>query len=236
MEHKSQNSYSKGFQDGIPIGLGYLSVAFTFGMMAVNMGLPIWAAVFISMTNLTSAGQFAGIGLISAGATLAEIALTQLVINSRYALMSLSLSQKADKSINTLHRLLVSFGITDEIFAVASGKPYDISRRYMYGLMTVPYIGWAFGTFLGAAASTILPEMIRSAFSIAIYGMFITIIIPAAKHSRPVLKVLLLAVAISFILRYTPLLNQLSGGFVIIICTVVASVLGAILFPVKEGE
>ncbi len=232
----SINSYAKGFKDGIPIGLGYLSVSVAFGMMAVNMGLPVWTAVLISMTNLTSAGQFAGIGLISVGASCLEMALTQLVINLRYALMSLSLSQKADQSINLLHRLLISFGITDEIFAVASGQPCEIGRRYMYGLITTPYFGWAIGTFIGAAASTILPATIRSALGIAIYGMFIAIIIPPAKQHRPVLKVLLISVAISFILRYTPLLNHLSGGFIIILCAIIASALGAKLFPLKEVE
>lgn len=233
-QDKSISSYSKGFKDGVPIGLGYLSVSFTFGMMAVNTGLPIWVAVLMSMTNLTSAGQFAGIALITTGAPYIEMALTQLVINLRYALMSLSLSQKADKSFNILHRLLISFGITDEVFAVASGQSSEIGTRYMYGLITAPYLGWTLGTFIGAAASTLLPETIGSALNIAIYGMFIAIIIPPAKHSLPVLKVILLSVVLSCLLRYTPVLNQLSGGFVIIICALVASAIGALLFPIKE--
>ncbi|MFY9175240.1 MAG: AzlC family ABC transporter permease [Peptococcia bacterium] len=235
-KNKSLNSYAIGLRDGIPIGLGYLSVSFTFGMMAVNMGLPVWAAVLISMTNLTSAGQFAGLGLIVASATYFEMILTQMVINLRYALMSLSISQKADKTFNILHRFLISFGVTDEIFAVATGKPSEIGRRYMYGLITAPYIGWALGTFLGAAASIILPATLRSALNIAIYGMFIAIIVPPAKHSRPVLLVLLLAVALSFAIRYIPVLQNLSSGFVIIICAIVASALGAILFPLKEED
>lgn len=235
-ETKSLNSYTKGFKDGIPIGLGYLSVSFAFGMMAVNMGLPVWIAVLISMTNLTSAGQFAGISLITAGAPYIEMVLTQLVINLRYALMSLSISQKADKTFSMLHRLLISFGVTDEIFAVATGQPAEIGRRYMYGLITAPYFGWALGTLIGAAASTILPETMRSALSIAIYGMFIAIIIPPAKHSRPILKVLVISVVISFLLSYTPVLLQLSGGFAIILCAIIASGLGAILFPIEEVE
>ena len=229
------NSYSKGFKDGIPIGLGYLSVSFTFGMMAVNSGLPVWAAVLISMTNLTSAGQFAGIGLIAAGAPYVEMLLTQLVINLRYALMSLSLSQKADKSLNMLHRLFVSFGITDEVFAVASGQPTEVGKRYMYGLISAPYLGWTLGTLSGAAASTLLPGTARSALGIAIYGMFIAIIIPPAKRYRPVMKVLVFSAAASCLLRFTPLLNKLSGGFVIIICSVAASALGAALFPIEEA-
>ncbi len=233
-EYTSVNSYKEGFKDGIPIGLGYLSVSFTFGMMAVNAGLPVWIAVLISMTNLTSAGQFAGIGLIAAGAPYIEMALTQMVINMRYALMSISLSQKTDSTFSLIHRLITSFGITDEVFAVASGKARDIGTKYMYGLITAPYLGWTAGTLLGAAASTILPESLCSALNIAIYGMFIAIITPPARRSKPVLYVVLLAVAISCILRYTPVLNLISGGFAIIICAVAASAAGALLFPVKE--
>ncbi|HEX2947293.1 MAG TPA: AzlC family ABC transporter permease [Clostridia bacterium] len=232
----SLNSYAKGLKDGVPIGLGYLSVSFTFGIMAVNSGLPVWVAVLISMTNLTSAGQFAGIGLITASAPYLEMALTQFVINLRYSLMSLSVSQKADKSFGLLQRLVISFGITDEIFAVATGKPSEIGTRYMYGLITIPYIGWALGTFVGAAASTILPASVCSALNIAIYGMFIAIIIPPAKRSKPVLKVILLSVAISCLFRYSPVLDRLSGGFVIIICAVAASAAGALMFPVREAE
>lgn len=233
-ELKSINSFIKGFKDGIPIGLGYLSVSIAFGMAAVNMGLPIWAAVLISLTNLTSAGQFAGIGLITAGASFLEMALAQLVVNSRYALMSLALSQKVDESVHKLHRLLLSFGITDEVFAVASGQPANIGKGYMYGLITVPYWGWALGTLIGAAAGTFFPAPIRSALNIAIYGMFIAIILPPAKTSRPVAVVLLVAVALSFLLRYAPMLSSLSGGLVIVICAVVAAAVGALLFP--RGE
>jgi len=231
---KISNSFLSGIKDGIPIGLGYLSVSFTFGIMAVNSGLPVWIAVLISMTNLTSAGQFAGISLINAGASFIEMALAQLVINLRYSLMSLSLTQKTDKSFNTLHRLILSFGITDEVFAVASGKSHDIDTKYMYGLITVPYWGWAMGTLLGAAAGSILPESVSSAMNIAIYGMFLAIIIPPAKKARPVLWVIILSVTISFVLRYTPYLNKLSEGFVIIICAIAASGFGALFYPIKE--
>jgi len=231
---KLSKSFFSGIKDGIPIGLGYLSVSFTFGIMAVNSGLPVWIAVLISMTNLTSAGQFAGISLINAGAPYIEMALAQLVINLRYSLMSLSLTQKTDKSFNTLHRLILSFGITDEVFAVASGKPHDIDIKYMYGLVTVPYWGWAMGTLMGAAAGSIMPESVSSAMNIAIYGMFLAIIIPPAKKARPVLWVIILSVTISFILHYTPYLNNLSEGFVIIICAIAASGFGALFFPVKE--
>lgn len=148
-----QNSFWAGFHDGVPIGLGYLSVSVTFGMMAVTGGLPVWAAVAISMTNVTSAGQFAGLSLIFGGGTLFETALTQFVINLRYALMSLSLSQKLERRVGLIDRMLFSFMMTDEVFAVASGQKGEVGKRYLFGVMIAPYCGWALGTLCGAVAS-----------------------------------------------------------------------------------
>ncbi len=236
MDTQSINRFSRGFRDGIPIGLGYLSVSFAFGITAVEAGLPVWAAVLISLTNLTSAGQLAGVSLIAAGASLVEMAATQLIINLRYALMSITLSQKADRTMTTLHRMLISFFITDEVFAVASGHRADLGRRYLYGLGLAPIVGWVLGTALGAAAGTVLPASLRSALGIAIYGMFIAIIIPPARHQRPVALVLLIAVALSCLFRFVPGLNQLSPGFAIILCAVIASAVGAWLFPITREE
>ena len=230
------NRFSKGIHDGVPIALGYLSVSFTFGMMAVSMGLPVWAAVLISMTNLTSAGQFAGLSLIVYGAPLAEMALTQLVINLRYALMSLSLSQKLHRSVNLADRLILSFGNTDEIFAVASSQAGEIGKRYLYGLIFTPYLGWSAGTLLGAIAGTQLPAIVSSALGIAIYAMFLAIIIPPAKKHRAVLLVVLLAIGLSCIFRWVPLFSGLSSGFAIILCTLVAAIAGAIFHPIREEE
>lgn len=232
----SQNSFLQGFRDGIPIGLGYLSVSITFGMMAMNLGLPLWAAVLISITNLTSAGQFAGIALMAAAAPLAEMALTQLVINIRYSLMSLAISQKADSTLTTLHRFFVSFFVTDEIFALATGQPKKVGRRYLYGLSIAPLCGWTGGTFIGAAASSLLPASLRSALSIAIYGMFIAIILPPAKKHHPIWAVLAVSIGLSCLFTWAPYLNQLSNGFSMILCALIASAFGAIFFPVKEDE
>lgn len=228
------NRFRDGLRDGVPIGLGYLSVSFTFGIMAVAAGLPIWAAVVISMLNVTSAGQFAGLPLLAASGSCIEMALTQLVINLRYALMSLSLSQKLHRSVSLLDRILIAFCNTDEVFAVASSKKGEVGKRYLYGLILMPYFGWAFGTFLGAAASSLLPEVVQSALGIAIYGMFLAIIIPPAKKFRPVLKVILIAAVLSCIFRFVPGLNLVSPGFVIIICAVTAAAVGARFFPVHE--
>ena len=231
------SNFRKGLHDGIPIALGYLSVSFTFGIQCIANGLTWWQAFLISLTNLTSAGQFAGLGIMVSGAgAYIEMASTQFVINLRYALMGLSLSQKVDESVRGIHRWGTGFGITDEIFAVAMGNIHKVSNKYLYGLIILPVIGWSGGTFLGAAAGSVLPEVVRSALCIAIYGMFLAIIIPPAKKSGAVLKVILMAVALSCCFRYVPGMNKISGGFAIIISTVAAAGLGALLFPVAENE
>lgn len=229
------NRYGQGFKDGIPIALGYLSVSFTFGMAAVTQGLDLWQAVLISMTNLTSAGQFAGLALITAGAAYYEMILTQFIINLRYALMSVSLSQKLH-GVRLFDRLLISFCNTDEIFAVASRQPAEVGRRYMYGLMTAPYIGWVLGTFIGAAASSLLPASVRSALGLAIYGMFIAIVLPTAKKLRTVRLVVIISALLSCIFAWVPVLNHISSGFAIILCTLIAAAVGAALFPIEEVQ
>lgn len=227
--------FKNGLRDGIPIALGYISVSFTFGLQAVSSGLYWWESVLISLTNLTSAGQFAGLDImIRGGGFWVEMACAQLVINLRYSLMSLSLSQKADGSLRGIHRWLTGFGITDEIFAVAMGNKNDVSRSYLYGLILLPVLGWTSGTLIGAAAGQILPEVVRSSLGIAIYGMFLAIIIPPAKKNHAVLKVVVIAVVLSCAFKWLPILNTVSSGFVIIICTVIAALVGAIFFPVKE--
>ena len=189
------------------------------------------------MTNLTSAGQVAGTALILSGGMYIEIAVTTFVINIRYMLMSLSLSQKVDAAMTNLQRWVLSFGVTDEIFAVAMQQKGEINARYFSGLILTPSCGWALGTFLGAAATGILPESLRSALGIAIYGMFIAIIIPPARTSKPILRVVLLAGALSCLFTFTPGLNLLSSGWVIIICAVAASALAALRYPVaKEAQ
>ena len=205
-------------------------------MKAVGDGTTPLQALLISATNLTSAGQFAALPLMTGGASLIEMALTQLVINLRYALMSLSLGQRLDGTMNTLSRLLFSFANTDEIFAVASSQPEKVGRNYLFGLILTPYFGWTVGTLLGAVAGTLLPEFFRSALGIAIYGMFLAIILPPAKREKPVRLVVLLAVALSLCLRYVPLFSGISSGFAVILCAVIASAVGALLHPVKEAH
>lgn len=229
-------SFMQGAKDGTPIFLGYLSVSFAFGIMATESGLSAWIAQMISMTNLTSAGQVAGTVLMVSGASLVEIAMTTLVINLRYTLMSLSLSQKLDSGVSVWKRLLLSFGITDEIFAVAMQQSGAVGAAYLAGLIFTPYLGWAGGTFLGATAADLLPLGVRSALGIAIYGMFLAIIIPPAKAAKPIRFTVVLAVLFSCIFRFVPGLRRLSGGWVIILCAVAVSSAAALRYPVDEKE
>lgn len=230
------NDWKRGIRKGIPIALGYLSVSFTFGVKAVNGGIPVWAVVLISLTNLTSAGQFAGTTLIIAGSSFVEIALTTFVINIRYMLMSLALSQKLQKGTNRRQCCLFGFGITDEVFAVASGENGKISAAYMYGLISLPIVGWTAGTALGAMASDLMPASLASAMELGLYAMFIAIIIPPAKKSLAVTLVIVLAVGISCVLYYIPLFACISSGFQVIIATILAAAIGAVLYPVEQGE
>jgi len=230
------SEFKKGLRHGLPIALGYLSVSFAFGMKAVGDGLTWLQAVLISATNLTSAGQVAGLPLMVGGASLMEMALTQLTINLRYGLMGLSLGRKLDDSMGTLQRLIFSFADTDEIFAVASAQPGKVGKKYLYGLMLTPWIGWTLGTLLGGVAGTLLPDFVRSALGIAIYGMFLAIILPPAREKQSARFVVLLAVALSLLFRYVPGLNQVSSGFAIIICAVVAAAAGAALYPEDSGK
>lgn len=233
---REQNSFLKGIKDGVPICLGYLSVSFAFGIFACGSGFSIIEAVLMSMTNLTSAGQLAAVPIIAAGGSFAELAISQIVINLRYALMSVSLSQKLGKSVKLLDRFLMGFAVTDEIFAVSYSNEGTVGKKYFYGLMVTPYIGWSGGTLLGACAGNILPEIVVSALGIAIYGMFIAIVIPKVKSERATALCVGLAVILSCIFYFVPGLKEIPSGFTIIICAVGASALFAILAPINVSE
>ena len=229
-----KKKFLEGARHGLPICLGYLSVSFAFGMQAVRSGLPVWLAGMISLTNLTSAGQFAGTNIILNGGTYLEIAMTTLVINLRYFLMSISVSQKLSDSFDTKRRLAVSYGVTDEIFGISVSQPRALEPSYMAGLIALPVIGWTLGTVLGGTAMSLLPQRISDALGIALYAMFIAIVIPPAKSSRPVLICVLAAAAISVIFSLLPGLKDISAGWSIIIIAVAVSAVMALLFPLKE--
>lgn len=197
-------------------------------------GLTIFQGALTSLTNVTSAGQFAGLQIIIAGGTLLEMVMTQFIINLRYALMSLSLSQKLSEKVTLVQRLIIAFANTDEIFAVAMGHQGSLTFPYMAGLQILPIIGWTSGTAVGTAAGSILPASVTSALNVALYGMFIAVVIPAAKKARPVLCTVILAAVLSCLIYYIPVFSGISAGMSIIICTVAASIAGAVLFPVSE--
>lgn len=227
--------FRDGLRDGYPIMLGYLAVSFTFGIMAVGSGLTVWEAALISLTNVTSAGQFAGITVIAAGGAYIEMILTQLVINLRYCLMSFSLSQKMDPAEPRRYRFAVAFGITDEIFGISATRPGFVSAFYNFGAMCAAIPGWVLGTFLGALSGSILPHFIISALSVALYGMFIAIVMPPAKADRAVRLAVLAAMVLSTAFAFLPGLKNVSSGFAIIIVTVLVSAAAAALAPVKDS-
>ena len=234
----SKNSYSRyldGLKSGIPIGLGYLSVSFAFGIMAVSYGLKPYQAVIISMTTLTSAGQFAGIqGMLIPGQYISML-ISQLTINVRYSFMSISLSQKLDPKFRGIWKWIFGFAVTDEIFAVASSRAV-VTRSFFAGLMTLPYIGWALGTLLGAELGNILPESIMSALGIALYGMFVAIVVPEMKTSKSVVFSVFLAALLSTTFNVVPWLKKVPSGLSISICALAAAMIAAYFFPVKESE
>ena len=230
------NEYRTGVSRGLPVGMGYFSVSFGFGAMAVSQGLRVLDTTLISLTNVTSAGQFAGLTVIVAAATLWEMILTQLIINSRYALMSLALSQRMGQRIGFLPRLLIAFFNTDEIFALAMARIEPLTVPFMLGLGTLPILGWTLGTLCGALAGSILPPSIQAALGVMLYGMFVAIVVPPARKEREILISVLLAMALSTLFTLVPLLKQVSAGLAIVICTVVAAAVCAVLFPIPEEE
>lgn len=230
------NEFKDGVHTGLPVGLGYFSVSFGFGAMAVAQGLNALNATLISATNLTSAGQFAGLTLIVAMGTLWEMVMTQVIINSRYFLMSLALAQRMGQKIGFLPRLLIAFFNTDEIFALAMARPKTLTVPFLLGLGTLPFIGWTGGTLMGALAGSVLPPDIRAALGVMLYGMFIAIVVPPAKKEKPVLITVILALILSCMFAWIPVLKQVSAGISIVICTVAAAAIAAALFPIAEEE
>lgn len=225
--------FKYGCRDGFPIMLGYITVSFTFGVSCVAKGFAWWMPLICSLTNFTGTGQFAGMDLIASAGSVIELIATMLVINARYALMGISLAQKLDGKTTIWQRLLIAFGLTDENYAVAMRKPRDVTFEYFMGVSTVSFSGWVLGTLLGALAGHILPQSLLSAFGIALYGMFIAIVIPPCRTSKAVATVVLTAIAMSCIFYYVPVLNSLSSGWSIIICGIASSLIGAVFFPIK---
>ncbi|MBE6544473.1 MAG: AzlC family ABC transporter permease [Ruminococcaceae bacterium] len=232
---RTKNQYAKGLVDGIPIGLGYLSVSFGFGIMAISAGLYWWQALLISMTTLTSAGQLAGIGVMANPGQYVPMLVSQATINIRYSFMAVSLSQKTDSKFRGIFRAILGFFITDEIFAVAVSRK-SVSRSYFIGLATLPWIGWATGTLVGALAGNILPSIVMNALCIMMYAMFVAVVVPPVAKSKPLFAVVLFTALISAAFYFLPVLRDISSGISISICAVASACFGAVVFPRKEGD
>lgn len=228
--------FRAGMNAGMPVCLGYFSVSFGFGAMAISQGLTVWQSILISATNLTSAGQFAGLTVITAGAAIIEMILTQLVINSRYALMSLALGQRLGQSVGVGRRMVAAFFNTDEVFALGMSREGKLTVSFFVGAGTVAALGWISGTALGAVAGTILPLSVRTALGTMLYGMFIAIVVPQARQEKPMLICMVLAMVLSCLFTWLPVLNTVSAGIAIVICTVAAAAICAVLFPIKDEE
>lgn len=233
--NKSLQNYKRGLIAGIPIALGYISVSFTFGIIAITYGLSVWEATLISMTTVTSAGQFAGVKIMLTPGLWLDMLVSQLTINVRYSFMSIALSQKLDKKFSGIWRWLLGFTVTDEIFAVGISEE-KITRSFWLGLSTLPYIGWAAGTFLGAFLGNILPDSIMSALGLAIYGMFVAIVVPVMKEEKPVVMAVILAALFSTLFEFIPILKNVSTGLTISICAILSAGIIAILAPVKDDS
>lgn len=226
--------FKKGILGGIPIALGYFAVSFSLGIQAKSAGLNCFYAALMSLLNVTSAGEFAALSIIASGGTFVEMAISQFIINMRYMLMSCALSQKIDTRFPFINRFFIAFGVTDEIFGISIARKDKLNPFFSYGAMFVAIPGWVLGTALGVIFGNILPSIIVNALSVSLYGMFIAIVIPAAKADINVAIAVILSMLASLGWDYIPMLNTISSGTKIIILTVVISLLFAILFPLRD--
>lgn len=226
--------FQKGVKDGIPIALGYFAVSFTLGITAKNAGLTALQAMLASFTLNASAGEFAGFTLIAAGASYLEVAIMEFVANARYLLMSCALSQKIPSDTPLLHRLIIGYDVTDEIFGISIAVPGKLNPFYTFGAIAIAVPGWSIGTYLGVVMGNILPANIVSALSVGLYGMFIAIIIPPARKSKIIAGIVAVSMAASFAFAKLPLVSNISSGVRTILLTVMISALVAYFFPVKE--
>ena len=228
----------RGMRDGLPIAIGYFAVAFALGIKATSAGLSAWQSALLSLLNVTSAGEAAGIALLGVGTTYVELAFTQLVINIRYLLMSCALSQKLAPETGLLHRLFVGYGVTDEIFGISAAMEGNLTPYYSYGAILMAVPGWTLGTLFGAVMGSLLPTRATSALGVALYAMFLAIILPPARKSRTIATLVAVSMAASAAL--TVLCDKLAltaftEGFRIVALTVAISLAAAILCPVKEA-
>lgn len=230
------NNVKMGLRDGLPIGIGYFAISFAVGVFAASLNLRWFEALAISMMNFTSAGEIAAIPVIAAGGSLVELALTQMVVNSRYALMSISLSQRLGKSVRLRDRFLIAFFNGDEIFALVCAKESLVGKKYFFSLAILPYLGWSFGTLCGAVVGDLLPDFLSEALAVALYAMLITIITQASKTSKSTLVCIIVAIAVFCISEFLPFLQLIPRGITVVILSVIISAIFALVAPVSEHD
>ncbi len=228
--------YKKGLVDGIPIALGYFAVAFTLGITAKNSGLTALQTFIATALTNASAGGYAGFTGIAENVSYLDMALTIFVVNIRYFLMSCALSQKLSSKTSLVHRLLIGFDLTDEIFGISMAVKGNLNPFYNYGAMSITIPSWATGAALGVIIGNVLPHSVVNALSVGIYGMFLAIIIPPAKQNKIIAGIVAVSFALSFAFAKIPVFSGVSSGIRIMILTVVIGFVAAILFPVKEEE
>lgn len=233
---QSVTAYKRGMKDAIPIAAGYLAVSFTLGIAARKAGIGTMAATVMSLTNNTSAGQFAALSIIASSASYLELAASQFVINIRYLLMSFALSQKLDPNVPIWKRMLLAYGVTDEIFGISVRVDGKLNPFYTYGAISVAAPGWALGTLLGSVAGDILPVMVLNALGVALYGMFLAVVIPQAKKDRIIAGLVILSFAGSLICSRLPWIGSLSSGSRVILLTVLISLFAAVFFPIPATD
>lgn len=232
----NKTAFSAGVRDGIPIGLGYFAVAFSLGVAVQDAGLSWFQGFLASWLCTTSTGEYAVFSLMAAGTTLLEVALVTLIINARYLLMSCAMSQRLHPHMPFFHRFIVAFHLTDELFGIAIAQNGTLNPYYSYGAFCTAVPGWAFGTAVGTVVGGVLPPSLVSALSVALYGMFLAVIIPPARKERIVAGLIAVSFALSLASRYIPLIADLSEGMRIILLTLVISTAAALLFPRKDNK
>lgn len=233
---KNKSCFIQGAKAGIPIGMGYLAVSFTLGITARNIGLTPWQAMTMSFACHASAGQFAAMNIIAASSGLLEMAITSFIVNLRYLLLSSSLSQKISSKTPFFHRFFMAYFVTDEIFGISAAQPDYVNPFYVYGAAAVAAPCWEIGTFLGASVGSILPPSVANAMNVALYGMFLAIIIPPARKNRFIAGLVALSMGASLIFSIAPVLREISEGFRIIILTVLIAGVAAIIRPIGRDE
>lgn len=236
MKSENKTWFARGLRAGVPIGLGYFAVAFTLGIAARSAGLTAFQATLSSLLLNASAGEFVGFTLMSAGAGYLEVAIMEAVANARYLLMSFSLSQKLRPETGLIHRLILGWYVTDEVFGVSISAPGYLNPWYTYGAIALACPGWAAGTYLGVILGNIFPASVVSALSVGLYGMFIAIFVPPAKESRVIRGLVLVSMGLSFFVNRASMFAGMSSGIRTILLTVILSAAAAILFPIREAK